>query len=155
MKINFKKAIINFILAYIVVTILCYSVTIITGIVLKLPTAEELGVGIFKEPAFVLTVSYHLLINLFVWTIFAWFYFRKNDNDTSKLKESVFLGFFWLITALLIDMIGFVIIKSPFSMTFYQFYIEYQPWISITYFFVFIGPILSYAISRIKQLIVS
>lgn len=152
MKFNFKKAIINFILAYIIVTILAYSLTIIVGIVFKLPSSEDLGVNMFNDPAFVMTVPYHLLINLLTWTLFSCFYFKKNEKNKYFFNESVFLGFFWLVTAMIVDLIGFVLIKSPISLTPHQFYVEYQPWISITYFIVLISPFINYGLFKVKNI---
>ncbi len=151
MKFNFKKAVINFVLAYIIVTILAYSISIIVGIVFKLPSSEDLGVSVFKDPAFVMTVPYHLLINLITWTVFSHFYFKKNENNKYLLKESFFLGIFWLAMAMVVDFIGFVLIKSSVSLTPYQFYIEYQPWISITYLIVLISPSIYYGLLKLKN----
>jgi hypothetical protein len=153
MKLNFKKTIINFIWAYIVVTILAYSISILAGIIFKLPSYQDLGVGIFKDPAFVMTVPYHLLINLLTWTIFSHFYFRKKAIDTFRLLESFYLGLFWLGLAMTVDLIGFVLIKSPISLTLHQFYVEYQPWISITYVIVFVSPLVYYGFLKLRRTI--
>jgi hypothetical protein len=151
MKFNFKKAIINFILAYILVTILAYSLSIIVGIIFELPSSEDLGVSMFKDPAFVMTVPYHLLINLLAWTVFSYFYFKKKENNKYQLKETLFLASFWLVMAMAVDFTGFVLIKSPFSLTPYQFYIEYQPWISVTYLIVFCSPFICYGLLKLKS----
>jgi hypothetical protein len=146
--INFKKAIGNFILAYILVTILCYLVSSVGETVFKLPNEKELGVGIFEAPSFVRTVPYHLLINLMVWTLFAWRYLTNRVNDVQWWREAVLLGLLWWVFALAADFTAFIMIKSPFSLTPRQFYIEYQPWISITYSLVMISPLLCCALLR-------
>lgn len=154
MSINFKKAVLYFVVAYLIVTILCYSLGFIVTISLKLPSAEELGVSTFADPSFLMTVPYQLLINLIVWTSFCWLYFRK-DKNIHLLKKYITLGCFWLIVALIFDLVAFVLIKSPFSFTPYQFYVEYQPWISITYFIVFISPLFCFTLLKFKEKITS
>ena len=47
------------------------------------------------------------------------------------------------------DVFGWVIIKHPWSLTFKQFYIEYQPWITLIYIAIFIGPILGFLLTLI------
>ena len=44
---------------------------------------------------------------------------------------------------------GWVIIKHPWSLTFKQFYIEYQPWITLIYIAIFVGPILGFLLTLI------
>jgi hypothetical protein len=146
--INFRKASGNFILAYILVTILCYLVSSMAENVFQLPNEKELGVGVFEAPSFVQTVPYHLLINLIVWTLFAWRYLANKINDSHWWRESVLLGLLWLVFALAADFTAFILIKSPFSLTSHQFYIEYQPWITITYSIVIISPLLCYTFLR-------
>lgn len=151
MKFNFKKAIINFVWAYIVVTILAYSLSYLVGSIFNLPSYIDLGVSLFNDPAFVATVPYHLLINLLCWTFFTHFYFRKKESDAYRLKESIFLGIFWLIMAMIVDLTGFVLIKSPVSLTPHQFYVEYQPWISITYLIVLVSPLVYLGLTKLKS----
>jgi len=150
-KLNFKKAIVNFAWAYLVVTILAYSISILFGIIFKLPSYQDLGVSLFEDPAFVMTVPYHLLINLLTWTLFSYLYFKKKEGNKYLLKEAFHLSCFWLVLAMIVDFIGFVLIKSPLSLTPHQFYVEYQPWISITYLLVFISPFISYGILKRKN----
>jgi hypothetical protein len=61
------------------------------------------------------------------------------------------LGCFWLAVALPLDLVGWVLVKHPYSLTFHEFYIEYQPWISITYLIVLISPVISYGLLILKQ----
>ena len=129
-KLNLKSATILFIWAYIIVTILAYSISIAAAMIFKLPSAQELGLSLFEDPAFVMTIPYHLLINALIWTLFSYIYFRKNKNRPNGLSEAIYLSAFWLVFAMLVDLVGFVLIKSPVSLTPHQFYIEYQPWIS-------------------------
>lgn len=138
MNLKYRRAILFFILAYIIVTILAYGSSYAAAAMYNLPSFQELGLTMFEDPAFVMTVPYHLLINLVIWTLFAWIYLRKSPG-----KQSVSLGIFWLILAMIVDLIAFVLIKTPYSLTARQFYIDYQPWITITYILVLVSPLLA------------
>ena len=147
MPLNSRNATVNFLWAYLAVTILAYSVSIATGIILDLPEAPP-GASMFDEPAFVMTVRYHLLINLVVWSFFASRYYRQQESQGVSARDAMYLGGAWLVAAMFVDLVCFVLIKSPFSLTPHQFYVEYQPWISITYAIVLISPIVAYALIR-------
>lgn len=149
---RFKKATLHFIWAYIIVTILAYGISFAAGIIFKLPSHLDLGVGIFEDPAFVMTVPYHLAINLVIWVLFSYFYLRKPVNKNYLLREAFNLAVYWLLAAMIVDVIFFVLIKTPYSLTFHQFYVEYQPWISITYLIVFVSPFISHAIINRKRI---
>ncbi len=151
MKLNFKKAILNFVYAYVLVTILAYAISFAAAIIFKLPSYKDLGVSQFQDPSFVMTVPYHLLINLICWIFFSYIYIKKKGDAIYSFKEAVYLGSLWLVMAMIVDFIGFVLIKSPVSLTPHEFYIEYQPWISFTYFIVFISPVISYRFLRMKK----
>jgi hypothetical protein len=146
---NLKRAILNFVLSYAVVTVLCYGSTFIVGILLRLPSAEELGVGIFQDPAFLLTVPYHIVINALTWMGFGYLYLRAVGGGATGILGALKVGALWLSIALVLDVFAFVLIKSPFSMTAREFYIDYQPWITLTYLTVIGGPIAAYLLSRL------
>ncbi|WP_319560752.1 hypothetical protein [Marispirochaeta sp.] len=146
---NLKHAIVNFLLAYIVVTVLCYGSTIIVGILLGLPFGEELGVGALEDPAFLLTVPYHIIINALTWMGFGYLYLKKTGSHETSLLGAFSIGALWLAIALVIDVFAFVLIKSPYSMTAREFYIDYQPWITLTYLTVIGGPVAAYPFSKL------
>jgi hypothetical protein len=41
---------------------------------------------------------------------------------------------------MLVDFVGFVVIKNPWSLSVRQFYIDYQPWITLEYVAIFLSP---------------
>jgi hypothetical protein len=141
-KLNVRSATGYFISAYIIVTILAYLASYLVSIFIKLPP-ELPGGNMFDSPEFVKSVPYHLVINLLVWTIFSYIYFRTNQKRGLNTTAPIYLGLFWLLTAMLTDLVFFVLIPSPVALSFHQFYVEYQPWISITYGIVFISPLIS------------
>jgi hypothetical protein len=149
MKSNVKKSVILFLLSYIIVTILAYGSSFAAAMLFKLPSHIDPGVSIFEDPAFVMTVPYHLLINLLIWVLFSYLYLRKVDKQYFW-KEMYILSVTWLIAAMFVDLVFFVLIKTPYSLTAHQFYIEYQPWISITYFIVLLSPFIAAALAGPK-----
>jgi hypothetical protein len=44
--------------------------------------------------------------------------------------------------------IGWVLIPHPLQLTFKQFYVEYQPWITLINIAIFLGPVIGYFIAR-------
>jgi len=150
MILSFKRALIYFILAYCIVTVLASATSITYGIINHSPEPPP-GVSILKAPEFVETVPYHVLIMLIVWPVFAWLYFRKrkNENYSMELKETLQLSSFWLTGAILVDFIGFVMIKHPYSLTAFEFYVVYQPWISLIYISIFLSPYIRLGLSKL------
>jgi len=143
MNLKLKSAWLNFLWAYLLITVLAYGVSYGAQALYDLPSAYELGLPMFEDPAFKKTVVYHLLINLVMWVFFAYRYFKPQRSELTRWKQALPLCILWLVTALLVDLVFFVLIKSPISLTFHQFYIEYQPWISLTYLILFISPIIA------------
>ena len=61
-------------------------------------------------------------------------------------------GALWSGISIVIDLVGWVLIKHPWSLTFKEFYIDYQPWITLVYLAMFIAPMIGYLIlSRAKK----
>lgn len=90
------------------------------------------------------TRPWHPLYNLFVFPFFAWLYFSQLGKVSLGLAIAV--GLVWLLITAAIDFFGWVAIKHPWSMTFREFYIDYQPWISIIYLVIFLSPMLAFYI---------
>src|SRR5712671_820741 len=136
---DIRRALIYFSIAYGVVTVLATATTVTYGIIYHSPQPEDLGVSLLKAPSFTATVPYHVLIMLLVWPVFAWVYSRKRqqENHDKEVMESLRLSFFWLVAAMIVDFVGFVLIKHTWSLTPHEFYVEYQPWISLIYFSIF------------------
>jgi hypothetical protein len=65
--------------------------------------------------------------------------------------ESLRLSFFWLVAAMIIDFVCFVLIKHAWSLTPHEFYVEYQPWISLIYFSIFLSPLIRLGLSRLLR----
>jgi hypothetical protein len=150
---DMRRALIYFSIAYGVVTVLATATTVTYGIIYHSPQPEDLGVSLLKAPSFVATVPYHVLIMLLVWPVFAWVYFRKRQlqqgNDDKEVRETLRLSFLWLAAAMIVDFVCFVLIKHPWSLTPHEFYVEYEPWISLIYISIFLSPLIRLALSRL------
>lgn len=135
-KLNSKRAFIAFLIAYIIVTILATASSLGYSAFFNLPTQKP-GESILLDPGFVATVPFHVLIMLTIWPLFAWYYFKKR---VPEFKETLNLAFLWLIAAMVIDYLAFVIPTHIYSLTHYEFYVIYQPWISLIYLAIFVSP---------------
>jgi uncharacterized BrkB/YihY/UPF0761 family membrane protein len=134
-----RKAIWYFVLAYWIVTILGILLTIAFMYIFNPPSPQELGVPASQAPAYLMTLPYHPLLNLF-WLPFAWLYLRGFAIE-SRGREALKLGTFWAVICILIDLVGWILIPHPWAMTFKEFYIDYQPWITLIYLVIFFSPI--------------
>ena len=148
---DIQRALIYFFVAYCVVTVLATATSVTYGIIYQTPQPEELGVSLLKAPSFVATVPYHVVIMLLVWPVFAWMYFRKRrqGNHDKEVRETLRLSFFWLAAAMIVDLVCFVLIKHPYSLTPHEFYVEYEPWISLIYISIFLSPFIRLGVSRL------
>ena len=134
-------ALIYFLIAYLLVSILASAVSETYAAVNHSPDPQP-GQSILQAPAFVATVPYHVVIMLLVWPLFAWLYFRKRrpSDPQQERKQTLQLAILWLISAMVVDFVGFVLIKSPWTMTPHELYVIYQPWISLIYLSIFLSP---------------
>jgi len=137
-----KRAFLLFFLAYVVVNILATGISVVYSVVNHSPQPQDLGVGLLQAPAFVATVPYQVLIMYIVWPLFVWLYFRNRTINTSEIKR---LAWFWLVSAILADFVFFVLPKAiisadAYAFTPYEFYVEYQPWITLIYLAIFLSP---------------
>ena len=97
-----------------------------------------------------MTKPWHPLYNIILFTLFGLLYLRKVNNLT--LKKAMTTGALWSGISIVIDLVGWVLIKHPWSLTFKEFYIDYQPWITLVYLAMFIAPMIGYFIlSRRKK----
>lgn len=141
-----RKAIWYFVLAYWIVTILGILLTIAFAALFDPPSPQELGVSFSQAPAYLMTLPYHPLLNLF-WLPFAWLYLRGFTTD-ERQREALKLGTFWVVICILIDLVGWILIPHPWAMTFKEFYVDYQPWITLIYLAIFLSPIM---VARIRK----
>lgn len=138
---SLKKAILYLITAYFVTTIFGALLSIVLGYALGLPSYIEAGVKPSQSPAYKVTEPFHPLLCLIFYTFFA--YRRLRGMKKEELRTEAFrLGYIWLIGSAVIDYISFVLIPHPYAFTPREFYISYQPWITLIYVVIFASPLL-------------
>jgi len=134
-RLGFGRAILTFALAYVIITALAFGLYEIIAAATGMHAAQPM-----KDPAYLLAEKYYPLLNLAVWVAGGWLYFRRRSGSSGNAKEALWLGAFWLLVALPVDLIGFVLIPNPLSLNAHDFYVGQFPWIYLTYLAVFIGP---------------
>ena len=129
-------------LAYIVVTfIFGVGHTVFNIVVLKMSSmADGPGMGEGYEA----TKPWHPLYNILIFPIAASMYLFTLPVVT--LYEVVLTSLLWGTLTIIVDVVGWVIIKHPWSLTFKEFYIDYQPWITLIYLAIYISPFLAYLV---------
>lgn len=133
-------------ISYVVVTWIGIAHTIFNILVLHMGSmAQGPGLGEGYE----MTKPWHPLYNIILFTIFGLLYLRKVEGLT--IRKAMATGTLWSGISIVIDLFGWVIIKHPWSLTFKQFYVEYQPWITLVYLAMFIAPVISYLILNAKK----
>jgi hypothetical protein len=141
---HYMRAIVTFLLAYLAITVLATGFSLlVSALIGASPVAEPL-----QDPGYILSEKFLPLLNLIVWTTLSLVYFKKRATISGLRKEALALGAFWLALALPVDFLGFVVIKTPLSLSTYDFYIGQFPWIYLIYIAVFISPLCGTAFVR-------
>ena len=136
---DFGKSMLWFWLAYIIVTLIGIGHTIFNIVVLHMKSMKEspgMGEGYEK------TKPWHPLYNIIIFSLFGYLYMQGLETPT--LKEALLTGLLWMGICIVFDLLGWVIIKHPWSLSFKEFYIDYQPWITLIYIAIFLGPLVGF-----------
>ena len=137
---NYRRAIIDFILAYISITALAFGLYLAIVAISGEHIASTFNIR--ADPSYILAEKLYPILNLFVWVAFSALYFRNKQQNKKGFKREAFnLGVFWLMIALPLDLLSFVLIKNPLSLSAHDFYIGQFPWIYLTYLVVFVSPL--------------
>lgn len=131
-------------IAYVIVTWIGIGHTVFNIKVLHMKSMKEsegLGEGYEK------TKPWHPLYNIIIFPIFGWIYMSGLAEPT--MHAALVAGLIWALASILIDLIGWVLIPHPLRLTFKQFYVEYQPWITLIYIAIFLGPVIGYWLCRL------
>lgn len=124
----------------------CYTLVTLVGIghtvfniyVLKMKPMDEHSMGEGYEK----TKPWHPLYNIILFSIFGCLYLSGLPRPT--LGEAMITGGIWCGICVVFDVFGWVLIKHPWSLSIREFYIDYQPWISLIYLAIFLGPVVGY-----------
>ena len=131
-------------IAYFIVTDIGVLHTIFNIKVLHMKSMKEspgMGEGYEK------TKPWHPLYNVVVFRIFAYLYLHGLEIVT--LTEVMATSLIWGTITVVFDLFGWVLIKHPWSLTFREFYIDYQPWITLIYITIYASPFIAYGFMRI------
>ena len=93
------------------------------------------------------TKPWHPLYNVVIFPIFAYLYLHGLEIVT--LTEVMATSLIWGTITVVFDLFGWVLIKHPWSLTFREFYIDYQPWITLIYITIYASPFIAYGFMRI------
>ncbi|MDE7048581.1 hypothetical protein [Parablautia intestinalis] len=133
-----------YVAAYFIVTAAGILHTIFNITVLHMKSMKEsegMGEGYEK------TKPWHVLYNIVIFPVFAYIYYSGLTSVT--WESAVLTSFIWGTITVILDLFGWVIIKHPWSLTFRQFYVEYQPWITLIYITIYASPFIALGIIKI------
>ncbi len=135
---DFGRSMLMFWISYFLVTCVGILHTIFNIYILHMSPMDENGMGDGYEK----TKPWHPLYNIILFTLFGYLYLRGIEKPS--LNEALITGGVWMGICIVFDIFGWVLIKHPWSLSFRGFYIEYQPWISLIYMAIFLGPVVGY-----------
>jgi hypothetical protein len=136
---NFGRSMLLFWACYFAVTLIGVLHTIFNISVLHMKSMKE-GPGMGE--GYERTKPWHPLYNILLFTLFGWLYLRGLDAPT--LSEALATGAIWAGICIACDAVGWVLVPHPWRLTPRQFYVEYQPWITLIYLAIFLGPVLGF-----------
>ena len=140
---NFGMSMLWFWVCYAIVTCIGMLHTIFNIYVLKMKPMDENGMGEGYEK----TKPWHPLYNIVLFSIFGWLYMNGLTEPT--FAEALITGAIWAGICIVFDVFGWVLIKHPWSLSFKEFYVDYQPWITLIYLAIFAGPMVGYLFALI------
>lgn len=135
---NFGYSMAMFWLCYLLVTCVGIGHTVINIYVRHMSPMNEQGMGEGYER----TKPWHPLYNVILFTLFGWLYLRSLSTPT--LTEALVTGTVWSGICIVFDLLGWVLIRHPWSLSFREFYVDYQPWITLIYVSIFLGPAIGF-----------
>lgn len=141
---NFGFSMLWYWTAYIIVTLIGMLHTVFNITVLHMKSMKDgpgMGEGYEK------TKPWHPLYNIIIFPIFAYIYL--NGLGTVTLSNVILTSVIWGTITVVFDVIGWVLIKHPWSLTFKEFYIDYQPWITLIYITIYASPFIAYGIMKL------
>lgn len=131
--------------AYVLVTLTGVLHTVFNITVLHMKSmVDSPGMGEGYER----TKPWHPLYNIIIFPPFAYLYLA--GLHTVTLQTAVWTGLLWGTVTVVIDVIGWVLIKHPWSLTFKEFYVDYQPWITLIYLTIYASPLIAFGVMKLS-----
>ena len=131
---NFGMSMLWFWICYFLVTLVGVLHTIFNIYVLHMKPMDAHGMGEGYEK----TKPWHPLYNIILFSLFGYLYL--SGLPAPMLGQALLTGAVWAGICIVFDVFGWVIIRHPWSLSFREFYIDYQPYISLIYLAIFLGP---------------
>lgn len=126
--------------AYIVVTLIGILHTCFNWLVLKMEVDKNQEIkSMYDIVPYAKTLPYHPLYNILIWPIFAYIYFSMVSPENLWLEAGI-LSISWGLITIIVDVFAWVLIKHPWSMSWKEMYLDYQPWLTLIYLSIFISP---------------
>ena len=122
--------------AYILATCVGILHCIFNIVVLKMKPMDEHSMGEGYEK----TKPWHPLYNLVLYPVAGWLYMKGLSDPT--VCDALIAGAVWTLICVVFDLVGWVLVKHPWSLSFKEFYVEYQPWITMIYIIIFFAPLI-------------
>lgn len=130
---DFGMSILWYSIVYVVVTLVGILHTCFNGYVLKMDKDNTKPIkSMYDIKSYAATVKYHALYNIILWPIAAYYYLIKVQPDNLWL-EALIIGLSWMLLTIIVDLIGWVLIRHPWAMTWKEMYVDYQPHITLIY----------------------
>ncbi len=135
---NLGMSMLWFWICYVLVTLVGIGHTVFNIYVLHMKPMDSESMG----EAYEKTKPWHPLYNIILFSVFGFLY--MNSLPQPALEEALITGGLWTGICIIFDLIGWVLIKHPWSLTFKGFYVDYQPWITLIYLAIFSGPVIGF-----------
>lgn len=135
---NFGMSMLWFWTCYVLVTLVGVLHTVFNIYVLRMKPMDGEGMGEGYER----TKPWHPLYNIVLFTVFGRLYMGALADPT--LGDALVTGLLWSGICAVFDLFGWVVARHPWSLTFREFYVDYQPWITLIYAAIFLGPVAGY-----------
>lgn len=137
---NFGMSMLWFWICYFLVTLVGILHTVFNIYVLHMKPmdAHSMGEGYEK------TKPWHPLYNIILFSLFGYLYL--SGLPAPSLGQALLTGAVWAGICIVFDVFGWIIIRHPWSLSFREFYIDYQPYISLIYLAIFFGPVVGYGL---------
>lgn len=135
---NFGMSFLWLLLAYTVATLVVFIHMTISNKFFGVQNAKQAGTAFLKSPVYVKSRPYQVLYNVLIFPIFLWLYSKGIDTDNVKefMLNTVIQ---WTILSIIIDYLSWVLIPHKFRLTHKEFYIDYQPYITLIYVAIFVS----------------
>jgi hypothetical protein len=137
-------AVLWFAVTYVVVTLIGIVHTVFNWKVLGMDTVQEPVRTVYDVVAYAQTVPYHPVYNILAWPMAAYLYFVQAQPP--RLWPAAFaLGAAWAVGAVLVDLIGWVLVRHPWRLSLTEMFVDYQPWITLVYVSILVSPFIAAA----------